>query len=346
MDCVYRGMSWSAEFSPQEDLIAPGSDDRTVRLWNVETRACTRTLAGHDGWIKNVAYSRQGHQLASTSNDYTVKLWDVMSGECRRTLNGRASKVYGAMYSPSGSEIARFIYSPQGNQAVATNDDGTVRVWDIGTWECRHIFIGGKVGVWSVTYSPKGDQITAGGQDGSVRIWDTTAMASLCTLSGHSALVRRIVYSSQGNLVISASCDMSSSGINYLVAGCGDGVMGMWHVLVDHEHCDVSLSWKTSDGELDMNEATIQDVQGLSQLNRKLLKQRGAVGDATDRLREASKKVTTMVSVATKPKASSEITVEEPSYTISYMVKGLERKFGQTLQQAKDSLIQVLVAVL
>jgi WD40 repeat protein len=49
-----------AEFSPQGDLIATGSDDRTVRLWNVETGACTRTLAGHANGIKDVAYSPQG----------------------------------------------------------------------------------------------------------------------------------------------------------------------------------------------------------------------------------------------------------------------------------------------
>ena len=218
-----------------------------------------------------------------------------------------------------------------------------------------------------VTYPPKGDRLAAGGQDGSVRIWDTTAMACLWTLSGHSALVSRIVYSSQGNLVNSANSDMSvrvwdvtsrqcraviqdfhdmvnditcieSSRTNYLVAGCGDGLVGMWHVLVDEDRCDVSSRWMTMKGELDVKEVTIQDVQGLSQLNRKLLKQRGAVGDAADRLREASEKITTMVSGATKPKAPSNITVEDPSYTISEMVQGLERKFGTGQRLTHSSL--------
>jgi hypothetical protein len=134
---------------------------------------------------------------------------------------------------------------------------------------------------------------------------------------------------------------IKSSNVNYLVAGCSDGVVGMWQVLVDEDHCDVSLRWKTTSGELDMKDATIQDVQGLSQLNRKLLKQRGAVGEPADRLREAGKKVTTMVSVVAKLKGASEsAAVEGPSFPGSDAIKELEQKFEQKFQQAKVSLSQ------
>jgi hypothetical protein len=86
------------------------------------------------------------------------------------------------------------------------------------------------------------------------------------------------------------------SGVSYLVAGCDDGVVGAWQVLLDGGRCDVSLKWMTTKGMLDVKDATIQDVQGLSPLNRKLLKQRGAVGEPVQGSNEAIKRVATVVS--------------------------------------------------
>jgi hypothetical protein len=133
-----------------------------------------------------------------------------------------------------------------------------------------------------------------------------------------------------------------SHGLKYIVAGCDDGVVGMWQVLVSEGHCDVSLKWRTTNGELDMKDATIQDVQGLSQLNRKLLKQRGAVGEPADLLREASKKVATMVSVVSKLKAPLSTTVEGPALKVC----GLLRQLEELLEQIKDPVMRDLVAVL
>jgi hypothetical protein len=132
--------------------------------------------------------------------------------------------------------------------------------------------------------------------------------------------------------------------INYLVTGCYDGVVGMWQVLVDESTCDVSLRWKTTNGELDMKDAVIQDAQGLIQLNRKPLKQRGAVGEPVHHLRDAIKKVSTMVSVASQLKTSSDRPVETSSFKIGALAKELEQKFEQ-FQQVKDSLVQEVMAV-
>ena len=200
------------------------------------------------------------------------------------------------------------------------------------------------------------------------------ARICLWTLSGHSGLVNSIVYSSRGDLVISASDDKSvrvwdvtsgqcraviqdfqagiyniawikDSDLNYLAVGCKDGEVGMWQVLTNVDRCDISLRWKTSNGELDMKDATIQDVQGLSQLNRKLLKQRGAIGDPAHRLREASKNVATMVSVVSKLKPLSERAVESSSLPSNAVVKELEQKFQHSLLQVKDTLIQDVMTV-
>lgn len=209
-----------------------------------------------------------------------------------------------------------------------------------------------------------------------MRIWDTVAGRCLWTFAGHSKSVARIVYSSQGDLVLSSSHEKSvrvwdvtsgqcqaviqdfqagvkdigwieSSGVNYLVAGCADGVVGVWQVLIAEDRCDVFLKWKTLSGELELMDAIIQDAQGLTPLNRTLLKRRGAVGQPAHRLHGSGKKVTTMASVASKLKKTSENAAESPSYTNSTLIMELEQtieqaavSFEQRFQQTKDSLIQ------
>jgi hypothetical protein len=134
---------------------------------------------------------------------------------------------------------------------------------------------------------------------------------------------------------------IEASGVSYLVAGCGDGVVGAWQVQHGEDHCDTSLRWMTTKGVFDVKDATIQDVQGLSHLNRQLLTQREAVGEPAHRLREASKKLTTMASVVSNLKASSNTTVE-PALTVSTLVEQLM----QWLQQAQDPLCQDIVAAI
>jgi WD40 repeat protein len=73
-------------FSYDGQLIATGSDDLTVKLWNAITGKCLITFKGHTRTIKSICFSPNSKILSSCSEDGTIRLWDIKTGECLKTL--------------------------------------------------------------------------------------------------------------------------------------------------------------------------------------------------------------------------------------------------------------------
>ena len=317
-------------YSPRGDQIASSGDDNTVRLWNEKSGESGHVLTGHSDEVRSIAYSPQGHQIASASFDKTVRLWDVATGDCCKTLNGYTGEVLSVMYSPDGKQIAtsswdwtiRFwdvedgsfhrtligheggiysvAYSPQGNQFASGSDDMTVRIWDVESGECCFILIGHSDWVRCVAYSPKGDLLASGSHDKTVRLWGTVA--------GQCRVVIRNFQDAVGAIDWNTTLD-----VIYLVTGCFDGSVLKWQVVEKAGECSVQLEWSVTNGTLTMAGASLRDVHGLTQINRQLLRQRGAVGEPEHALREASKKAMTMAPVVSELKQASNDVVQDPS---------------------------------
>ena len=190
----------SVAFSPDGKTLASGSNDNTIRLWNVETGETIRTLTGHRSSVRSVAFNPVGQTLASGSYDKTIRLWDVTTGETVKTYRENTAEINSLAFSPDGQVLA----------SGKSGFGGTyIRLWDIS--------LGVGVGwydssVWSVAFNPNG-KILASGSWNSVTLWTITigenvpGAIRLRTLSGHRDDVRCVAFSPDGTTLASGSAD-------------------------------------------------------------------------------------------------------------------------------------------
>jgi WD40 repeat protein len=189
----------SVAFSPNGKILASGSADQTVKLWDTVMGQELRTLSGHGQTVSAVAFSPDGTTLASGSQDNTIKLWDVPTGKQRITLAlGTGNSVEAVAFSPDGKTLA---------SAAST----TIMLWDVRTGEKRRT-IRSQGGVSSVAFSPNGKTLASGWYNGAIRYWDVeTGRERLLAAPGKR--VNSIAYSPDGKM---------------LASGHNDGTIWLW----------------------------------------------------------------------------------------------------------------------
>jgi WD40 repeat protein len=140
-------------FSPDDRLLASGSEDRTIRLWDPVTGKTVLRLEGHTGRVNGLAFSPDGKRLASAGADGSVRIWDVATGQELRRLEGHASAVTCVAFHPTRERL------------VSGSRDKTVRIWNIESGETLLQFKEHKAPVHAVAFSPDGGTVASASSD-------------------------------------------------------------------------------------------------------------------------------------------------------------------------------------
>lgn len=96
----------SLDISPNKKMIASGSDDKLIILWDVATAKEIKRLKGHGWKVTSVQFSNDGKYLLSTCNNGEIKLWNIEEGKCMTNIQPMGTNARQAAFSFDQSQIA------------------------------------------------------------------------------------------------------------------------------------------------------------------------------------------------------------------------------------------------
>jgi WD40 repeat protein len=192
----------SVVFSPSGRHVLSGSEDNTIRLWELPRGRCLVILEGHTDAVRCVAVSADASLAISGAYDKTLRLWLMATGECLRVFTGHTNWV---------TSVA---LSHDGRYALSGGRDRTVRLWDVNSGSCMRVFEGHKSDVHCVALSVDGRLAVSGSggdlgtaRDNTLRLWDVHAGCCLRTLDGHTKRINSVSLSPNAQFAASASLD-------------------------------------------------------------------------------------------------------------------------------------------
>lgn len=222
----------SVAFTPTGSHLASCSADLSIKLWDVATYACLRTLRGHDHTISAVKFlplagltpSAQktgtgvdaavagAQHLLSASRDGTVKLWDVETAFCDHTFTDHTDWVRclavrqsdGALWASSGNDQTIQVYDNTKSKIMEMRGhEHVVESLAFITEEAL------KIGNRTQHVETARDYLASGSRDRTVKLWKVSEGICIATFKAHENWVRSVLIHPSGNYVLSCSDDKS-----------------------------------------------------------------------------------------------------------------------------------------
>jgi WD40 repeat protein/tetratricopeptide (TPR) repeat protein len=214
-----------------------GSEDQTIRLWDLASGEEVRRFGGSLGMVLSVAALPDGRHALSGSFDRMMRLWDLETGvelhrfeghtdwveavaalpDRRRALSASGDRTIRLWDLQSGAELLRLeghtgtvasvVGLPDSSRALSGSHDSTARLWDLEKGVELRRFEGHQAGVNFVAVVPDGRRALSGSADWTIRRWDLETGAELGRFEGHTTPITSVVVLADGRRALSGSED-------------------------------------------------------------------------------------------------------------------------------------------
>jgi len=333
---------YATAFSPDGQIIATASRDKTVKLWN-QDGTLIKTIEGHTDGVNSVAFSPDSQVIATASRDKRVKLW-TREGNPLTTFAAHEDYVWAVVWSPDGKYVA------------TAGRDNLVKLWKVNISDASQdkivklekVFNGHRDRVLDVKFSPDGKIIASASQDKTVKLWKLDRQLDgkldgtlLANLSGHTNGVYSVSFSPDCQTLVSSSADNtmklwqldSNSVSGNAKTTCNDNTMhrgqigsGVLRILNSHSDRVNQVSF-SPDGKIIATASHDKTV--------KLWKQDGTL------IQTLTGHNDQVFSVTFSPDGNMIASVGADKMVKLWKKKGDKLKFDKTLKEAKDQILSV-----
>jgi len=204
-------------------LLASGSADTTIKLWDIEHKSPIVTLSGHEKAVVALAYTRAHQLLASGSKDTTIRLWNLTTKEALLTLKGHTESVTSLAHIPE-------------SRLVSVSGDTTVKEWDLVTGKClfelelapcEEALFSCQDIPNHVACHPDGNLIAVACECNDVQLFDNRTSKLTALLTGHENELSMSAFDPRGT---------------YLAAADHSGMIKYWDIRSNSVHLDSKVS--------------------------------------------------------------------------------------------------------
>ncbi len=241
----HSGSVTTVAVSPSGQVLASGSTDHRIILWNLQTGTKLHTIEGRSLWNHNghgdrvnaLHFTPDGTALVSGSDDGTIKLWNLSNRTLISTLSSAEWLISAIAISPDGSllvsggangaiefwdlERGEFIeriwhhenrisdlsISPDGKALLSSSYDKTIRLWDLRTAELVNTFHSHRDRIGAMALSFDWRVMVSGGDDGDLTFWDVKQAVPMKTIQAHKDAIHSIAASPAAWLFASGGDD-------------------------------------------------------------------------------------------------------------------------------------------